>query len=119
MSNTEGFANEAVKLIEYRALTVRLIIRLTAFHRSDENSRAGELFEFPLHGSRAKADDADDLALIEALVGMAKKQPQHSLLGGAKQRRSDGVGRDGSLCTHIRYDCTLYGFVCRAGCSPW
>jgi hypothetical protein len=52
---TEGLANEAVKLIEYRTRAVGLIIRLTAFHRPDENSGAGEMFEVPLHGSRAKA----------------------------------------------------------------
>jgi hypothetical protein len=99
-----------VKLIEYRTLAVRLIIRLTAFHRSDENSGPGELLEVPLHGSRAKADDADDLALIEALAGMAKEQPKYSLPGGAKERRSDGVRQCGFDCTHIRYDHTRFGF---------
>jgi hypothetical protein len=119
LGNTEGFANEAVKLIEYRALTVGLIIRLTAFHRPDENSGPGELFEVPLHGSRAKADDTDDLTLIKALTGMAKKQPQYSLPGGAKERCSDCVRQHRFRCTHIGYDRTRYGFVCQAGNSPW
>jgi hypothetical protein len=110
LSDTEGFANEALKLIEYRARTVGLIIRLTAFHRPDENSGPGELLEIPLHGSRAKADDADDLTLIEALAGMAKKLPQHSLPGGAEEGRSDCVGQDAFACTHIRYYRTHFGF---------
>jgi hypothetical protein len=74
LSDAEGFANQAVKLIEYRAGAVGLIIRLTAFHRPDENSRTGEMLEVPLHGSRAKAGDADDLTLIEALAGMTKEE---------------------------------------------
>ena len=117
MSDTEGFANEAVKLIEYRARAVGLIIRLTAFHRPDENPGPGEMLEVPLYGSRAKADDADDLTLIEALAGMAKKEAQYSLPGGAEEGCADGVGRDGLHCTHIRYYRTRYGFVCRADSS--
>jgi len=91
LSDAEGFANEAVKLIEYRARAVGLIIRLTAFHRSDENSGPGELLEVPLHGSRAEAGDADDLTLIEALARMAKKEAQYSLSGGAEEGCADGV----------------------------
>ena len=91
LSDTEGLANEAVKLIEYRAHAVRLIIRLTALHRPDENSGPGELLEVPLHGSRAKAGDADNLTLIETLAGMAKKEAQHSLPGGTEEGCTDRV----------------------------
>jgi hypothetical protein len=114
LSDTKGFANKAVKLIEYRAGAVGLIIRLTAFHRSDENSGPGELREVPLHGSRAKADDADDLTLIEALAGVTKKEAQYGLPSGAEEGGADGVGQDGLLCTHIRYERTCFGFVCQA-----
>ncbi len=117
LGHTEGFANEAVKLIEYRAHAVRLIIRLTTLHRSDENPGPSELLEVPLDGSRAKADDTDDLTLIEALAGMAKKEAQYTLPGGAEERSSDGVRQDGFHCTHIRYDRTRYGFVRQAGFS--
>ncbi len=89
LSDAEGFANEAVKLIEHRARAVGLIIRLTAFHRPDENSGPGELLEVPLHGSRAEAGDTDDLTLIESLAGMAKKQAQHGLPGGAEEGCTD------------------------------
>ena len=115
LSDAEGFANEAVKLIEYRARAIGLIVRLTAFHRPDENSGPGELLEVPLHGSRAKAGDADDLTLIEALAGMAKKEAQYSLPGGAEEGCADGVRQDGFYCTHIRYYRTYYGFVRQAG----
>ena len=110
LSDAEGFANEAVKLIEHRARAIGLIVRLTAFHRPDENSGAGELLEVPLHGSRAKADGADDLSLIEALTGMAKKQAQYSLPGGAEEGCADG-------CTHFKYDNTHFGFVRQADSS--
>ena len=112
MSDAEGFANEAVKLIEYRTRAVGLIIRLTAFHRPDENSGAGELLEVPLHGSRSEADDADDLTLIEARIGMAKKQAQYGLPGGAEEGGADG-------CTHFKYDNTHYGFVRQGGSLRW
>jgi hypothetical protein len=115
LSDTEGFANESVKLIEYRTRAVGLIIRLTAFHRSDENSGPGELREVPLHGSRAKADDADDLTLIEALAGMAKKEAQYGLPSGAEEGGADGVRQGRFACTHIGYYRTRYGFVCQAG----
>ena len=112
MSDAEGFANEAVQLIEYRARAIGLIVRLTAFHRPDENSGAGELLEVPLHGSRAKAGDANDLTLIEALAGMAKKEAQHGLPGGAEEGCADG-------CTHFKYDNTHYGFVGQGGLVRW
>jgi hypothetical protein len=112
LSDTEGFANQAVKLIEYRARAVGLIIRLTAFHRPEENSGPGELLKIPLHGSRAKAGDADDLTLIEALTGMAKKQAQYGLPGGAEEGCADGY-------THFKYDNTHYGFVRQAGLLRW
>ena len=108
LSDTEGLANEAVKLIEYRTRAIGLIVRLAALHRPDENSGAGELLEVPLHGSRAKAGDTDDLTLIEALAGMAKKQPQYRLPGGAEEGCADG-------CTHFKYDNTHYGFVRQGG----
>jgi len=101
-----------VKLSEYRAPAVGLIIRLTALHRPGENSGPGELFEVPLHGSRAKADDADDLTLVEALAGMAEKEAQYSLPGGAEEGGAD-------CCTHFRYDNTHYGFGRQAGLLRW
>jgi hypothetical protein len=85
---------------------------LTAFHRSDENSGPGELLEVPLHGSRAKAGDADDLTLIEALAGVTKKEAQYGLPGGAEEGCADG-------CTHFKYYNTHYGFVRQGGSLRW
>jgi hypothetical protein len=76
LGNAEGFADQAVKLIEYGARAVNLIIGLATFQRTRENSSTGELREVPLYGAWAETDTADDLPLIETLVGMAKQQAQ-------------------------------------------
>jgi len=47
----EGFANDAVKLREYRTLAIRLEVNLTALDTSGENSGPRKAFQISLNGA--------------------------------------------------------------------
>ena len=106
VGNPESLADYAAQLVKYRAAVVGLKVGLATFHRSCENSAAGELFELPLNGARSHAERADDLPLVKTPAGLAEQQAQYRLACSAEKRGSS---------THIGYDSTQYGF---SQCQP-
>jgi hypothetical protein len=51
-----------------------LKIRLPAFDRARENTGSDKLFELSLRRPRAKANQADDLPLVESPIGVAEQK---------------------------------------------
>lgn len=91
LGNAEGLPDESVQFFEYRTRAISLEIGLPAFYGTSQNPGPCELLKLPLDSTGTKLDRANDLPLIETLVGMAKQNAQHGLARGAKERRSNGI----------------------------
>lgn len=71
---TEGFANKPAQLVEHGTIAARLKIRLPPFGRARENTGGNKLLELSLCRPGAKANQADNLPLVESLIGVAEQK---------------------------------------------
>jgi len=83
----DGLGEDAPKLGEHRSVAIRLEIHLPALRRSLQESRGGQLPEFPLHRPEPRAGQPCDLAEVIGLVRVPEQPAEHSAAGSPEQHR--------------------------------
>jgi len=106
-----GLGEEAPKLGKHRSVAIRLEIHLPASRRSLQESRGGQLLEFPLHRPEPRAGQPCDLAKIIRLVRVPEQPAEHSAAGPPEQHRGSVRPAVQAELTrsHIRYERTRLG----------
>jgi len=72
LGHAEGLPDKTVQFKKHRTRAVGLKVRLPAFYSAGENPGSHELLKFPLDSAGTQAGGADDLPLIESLVGVSE-----------------------------------------------
>ena len=88
VGHSETLANKPTQFLKHGALFVRLKIRLAAFHGAGDDASSHQSLELTLCRAEAKADNMDDLSLVEPLLCVADKEAQHGLARSAEQSRT-------------------------------
>jgi hypothetical protein len=72
-SDAESFPDDSTEFGKHGTPLVRLVVCLTSLDSPGENPSLAKIREFPLNRPGAKADQVDELPLVEALVGMRQQ----------------------------------------------